>query len=82
MSRRGKATISESFLQRLDELRAKIDLLPQEQHQHFHKLADDAERQCEKLQKDNETIRVMLDDLRLIEKQVRLDGKTSQREIR
>ena len=51
MSQSEKATTKESFQQRLDRLRWKIDLLPAEQRPHLFELAEVVEQQYRRLQK-------------------------------
>ena len=79
---RTESATHDAHLQKLDELRWRIDLLPAEQRPHLHELANVAEEQYRRLQKDRTAIRQIMDDLRLIEKYVRSDAKAAQRRVR
>jgi hypothetical protein len=72
----------DGFQQKLNELRWRIDLLPQQQRSHLDKLANVAEQQNERKPDSADGGREMMDDLRLLEKHVRREAKAARRQVR
>lgn len=86
MSVYGESTTSEGFHSQLDELRAKIDLLPEGQRPEFRSLFDGLQRQHQRWRADCaesqrsavEPLPDMIDELRLIARCVEFELDVSQ----
>ncbi len=77
-----KSTTRESFQRKLEELRLRVDLLPEEQCPHLHKWTNAAEERHQQRPVNGAGIREMLDELRLIEKCVKSVVQVTRREAR
>ena len=69
----------ESFLRCVEEIRLKIDSLPQEQQPELRAALDRARRQHNQMQHDCAAIRQMVGDVRPTKAHVKLDRRASSR---
>ena len=77
-----QAAAFDGFLQKLEELRWKIDLLPESQRLHLHQLASAAEQQYRSSPDASAGIRDTAGDLQLIAKYVDAGAKAARRRER
>lgn len=70
------------FQQKLEDLRWRIDFLPERERPHLHKLANVVEQQHGPEPDSPSGARDMLADLRLLEKYVKADAKAARRRSR
>ncbi len=78
---RESATL-DGFQQKLDELRWRIDLLPERRRPHLHKMANVVEQQCQDKPDGANAAGDVVSDLRLLEKHVKADSKAARRRAR
>jgi hypothetical protein len=64
---------SQRFHQQLEQTRARIETLPQEWRSCFRALADQAEEYHRSMAEDCQTVRDLVDDMRLNEASVKFD---------
>ncbi len=82
MSQAEQPTLSSDVQRGLDELRAKIPLLPEKQRSQFGELITGVEEQCKQLQKHCVAVRGAVEDLQLVHKYAQFDLEASYNEIR
>ena len=72
----------ESYPHRLQELRLKIDSVPEELQPHFRSAVDEAERRHDQMQKNSSEIADMVGDLRLMVEYANFHVEACRRELR
>ena len=81
MSEDRKAAKRKEFREKLNRLRASIDLLPEEQRSGYQQLVDGAEAQCRKLEENLDVVHETIADLRLFAKAAQFNIEASCREV-
>ncbi len=72
----------DGFQQKLEDLRWRIDFLPEGQRPHLHKLANVVEQQHQRESESTSGAQHVLGELRLLEKHVKADAKAARHRAR
>lgn len=75
-------TARKRFRQELDQLHAKIDMLPKEQQRELQRFVDTVEQRCQILRDSLSTIRDEMDDIRLCARAAQFNIEASSNEAR